>query len=135
MDKQDLVGTWRGAGQKVFNADGTLRSSRGPSPSYILYTQSSHMIVLATEPEGISAAEPAKMSDADKAKAADACVAYFGPYEVKGGTVYHHIEAALFPAWVGKTRVRHASIEGARLTYVTEPGDDGSVSHIYWERV
>ena len=135
MDKQDIIGVWRSGGQKVLNKDGSLKSSRSPSPGYILYTPDGHMMVLSTNPEGVSKDDPARLSAGEKARAADACVAYFGPYEVKGGTVTHHVEVALFPAWVGKTRVRHANIEGKRMTFVTEPNADGSVSHIYWDRV
>ena len=83
---------------------------------------------------GIGSA-PAKMTAEEKAKAADSCTAYTGRFEVKNGAVWHHVEAAIFPAWTGKTRVRHASLEGKRMTFVTEPNPDGSVSHIYWDRV
>lgn len=135
MNKGDLIGTWRSGGQKVLNKDGSLRSSHGPAAGYILYTPEGNMMVLSTDPQGVSSQEPAKMSVEDKAKAAEACVAYFGPYEVKDSTVYHHVEVAIFPQWVGKTRVRHASIDGRRMTFITEPNDDGSVSHIYWDRL
>lgn len=135
MNKQDIIGTWRSGGQKVLNKDGSVKSARPPSPGYILYTPEGNMMVISTVPDGVSREEPARMSASEKANAADACVAYFGPYEVKNGTVYHHVEVALFPAWVGKTRVRHASIEGKRMTFVTEPDSEGCVSHIYWDRV
>ena len=135
MNRQDIIGTWRSGGQKVLNTDGSVRSQRGPGPGYILYTPEGNMMVISTETEGVSTADPAKMSDTEKARAADCCTAYFGPFEVKDGTVYHHVEVALFPAWTNQTRVRHASLEGKRMTFVTEPNADGSVSHIYWDRV
>ncbi len=135
MNAKDIVGTWRGGGQKVFNKNGSLKSARGPTPGFIQYSADGYMMVVSTDPDGVSAADPANMTDAEKAKAADGCTAYTGKFEVKDGVVFHHVEAALFPAWTGKTRVRHASIEGRRMTFVTEPGPDGSVSHIYWDRV
>jgi hypothetical protein len=135
MKTQDLIGTWRGGGQTLFNKDGSVKSRRGPKPSYILYTPEGYMMVLSTDPTGVSTDEPAQMSAPDKVKAADACVAYCGPYEIKEGTVYHHIEVALFPAQVGKTLVRKARLDGKRLTYITEPNPDGSVTHIYWDKL
>jgi Lipocalin-like domain len=135
MEKGDIVGAWRSGGQKVFAADGSLKSSRGPSAGYIVYTPEGVMIVVSTSTEGVCAADPARMSLAEKAAAADNCTAYCGRYEFSNGVVLHHVEAAIFPAWVGKTRVRHASLDGRRMTFVTEPAADGSVSHIYWDRV
>lgn len=135
MNAQDIVGTWRSGGQKVFNKDGSLKSAREATPGFIQYSADGYMVVVSTTPDGVSAADPAKMTEAEKAKAADNCTCYAGRFEVKNGTVYHHVEAAQFPAWTGKTRVRHASIEGRRMTFVTEPNPDGSVSHIYWDRV
>lgn len=135
MQKRDIIGTWRSGGQKALNKDGSVKSSRGPTPGFIQYAPDDYMMVVQSDPEGVSTAEPAQMSAEEKAKAAESCIAYTGRYEVKDGAVHHHVEAALFPAWTNKTRVRHASIEGKRMTFVTEPNPDGSVSHIYWDRV
>lgn len=136
MKSEDLIGTWRGGGQKIFNRDGGLVSAKGPeAPGYLIYTPGGHMMVLSTDPRDIATGDPAQLSIADKAKAADACVAYFGKYEVKNGDVLHHVEVALFPGWTGRTRVRHATIEGNRMTFITDPDASGCVSHIYWDKV
>ncbi len=135
MNSQDIVGTWRNAGQKTLNADGTLRSALPPTPGFIQYSLDGYMVVVTANQVGVSTADPSTMTAEEKARAASACIAYAGPFEVKDGTVYHHIEAGIFPAWIGAIRVRHASIEGKRLIYVTDPAADGSTMHIFWERV
>jgi hypothetical protein len=135
MKKEDIVGVWRSGGQKVFDKDGSVRSQRGPTPGCILYTADGYMMVVSTDPAGVSADDPARMTTEQKAKAAESCTAYCGPYEFDGHTVLHHVEVGLFPAWADKTRVRHASLEGRRMTFVTDPNPDGSVSHIYWDRM
>jgi hypothetical protein len=136
VQKGDIVGTWHGAGQKNFRSDGTLASEKGAdAPGYLLYTPEGHVMVLATDPRGVATGDPAKLTVEEKAKAAEGCVAYFGTFELRGDDVLHHIEVALFPGWVGKTRVRHARIEGRRMTFVTDPEADGGYSHIFWERL
>jgi hypothetical protein len=136
MNAKDLIGTWRGGGQKVFNRDGGVKDAIGPeAPGYLVYTAEGYMMVISTDPRGLPSGDPSKLSTAEKAKCADACVSYFGKYDVTNGDVLHHVEVALFPGWMGKTRVRHATLEGKRMTFITDPDADGCVSHIYWEKI
>ncbi len=136
MKRDDLIGVWRGGGQQVFGPDGSLKTALGPeAPGWLIYTSEGYMMVLTSDPRGLPADEPARLSPADKAKCADACVSYFGRFEVVGGDVLHHVEVALFPGWTGKARVRHATLDGKRMTFITDPDAAGCVSHIHWEKV
>ena len=136
MQRDDLIGVWRGGGQNVLNPDGSVKNTIGAdAPGWLIYTREGYMMVLTSDPRGLPTGEPSRLSASDKAKCADACVSYFGRFEVVGGDVLHHVEAALFPGWTGKTRVRHATLEGARMTFITDPDADGLVSHIFWEKI
>ena len=102
MQKGDIVGTWRGAGQKNFRADGTLASENGAdAPGYLLYTPEGHVMVLATDPRGVATGDPAKLTVEEKAKAAEGCVAYFGTFELRGDDVLHGASGAVRFVLVG----------------------------------
>jgi hypothetical protein len=42
----------------------------------------------------------------EQAQAAQSYLSYGGTYEIQGDKVIHHIEASLFPNWVGEDQVR-----------------------------
>jgi hypothetical protein len=65
-------------------------------------------------------------------------IAYTGRYTVDGNTVTHHVEASLFPLWVGRPEVREFQFDGDRLTLRTGPlkrGRHTMVAQLIWERV
>lgn len=66
--------------------------------------------------------------------------AYFGTYTVdeKQGIVTHHLESALFPGDIGKSIIRHFTIEGDILTikFTTTLGDGTPVTRtLVWARM
>ena len=66
--------------------------------------------------------------------------AYFGTYTVdeKQGIVTHHLESALFPGDIGKSIIRHFTIEGDALTikFTTTLGDGTPVTRtLVWSRL
>lgn len=76
------------------------------------------------------------------AEAAMSYVAYTGTYAVSGGRVQHHVEASLYPNWVGTVLERWASFEvrgGERLLrlvaapYLNADGHE-IVSELWWRR-
>jgi hypothetical protein len=140
MTKDDLVGVYRGLGEETVRKDGTVVGSSARN-SQIVYTADGYMNVLSTLADRKAVDDPSgrmdinALSTADRDTAASNVVAYAGRYEVKDGSVYHHIEMALNPALVGATRARRIHIDGDNLTLTSVPDADGSFARIRWRRV
>jgi hypothetical protein len=140
MTKDDIVGVYRGVSEETVRKDGTVESGSARN-SQIMYSPDGYMGVVSTRADRDAVGDPSgpmdlnKLSPADRANTAANVVAYAGRYEVKDGSVYHHIEMALNPALVGQTRSRVIHLEGDNLTLTTVPGPDGSFGRIKWRRV
>jgi hypothetical protein len=74
--------------------------------------------------------------------AVEGYVAYFGRYEVNvmNGTILHHIEASLFPNWLGQDQVRffEFSADAGMLTLKTLPllsGGQEITGVLVWRRL
>ena len=136
LQTSDLVGTWRAAGQETVARDGTIRRrTAADSFGHLIYTADGFVMVLDRVASNVPAREVDSLSEAQKAVIAAGTVAYFGRFVLEAGTVFHHIETALFPVWEGQVRTRHAGLEGDRLTLRTSPADNGDVTSIHWEKV
>jgi hypothetical protein len=66
-------------------------------------------------------------------------IAYCGIYQVEEDTLHvvHHVEASLFPNWVGTQQRRGYQFDGERLT-LTAPGSRSGVqvsNRLIWQRV
>jgi hypothetical protein len=140
MTKDELVGVYRGIGEDMFAADGTVTTESGRT-AQIMYSPDGYMAVvsmphgrkLAARTSGgpdLNAATPE-----ERAEAARGMVCYAGRYELKDGVLHHHVEMALNPNAVGQTIVRRATLNGADLTLSSVPAPDGSYRRIRWRRV
>jgi hypothetical protein len=135
-----VVGTWRLKRWETRTADGRVAYPLGrDAVGYLIYTRGGHMAVAM-----MRANRPAFAGDdliggtiEEKAMAATDYVTYCGRYEIRNGTVIHHVELSLFPNWVGATQVRFAEVEADELTITTEPLAIGgqTVNRLVWERV
>jgi hypothetical protein len=140
MTREDLVGVYRGLGEETFRGDGTVASSSTRN-SQIVYTPDGYMSVVSTHADRKAVPDPSgrmdlnALSAADRDTASSNVVAYAGRYEVKDGSVYHHIEMALNPALVGQTRSRRIHLDGDNLTLTSVPDANGSYACIRWRRV
>ena len=72
--------------------------------------------------------------------AADGYVAYFGTYEIdeKKGTIVVHVEASLFPNWVGQDQMRFYEFSDDLLTLKTPPmlsGGQEITGVLVWKRL
>ena len=140
MTKEDLVGVYRGLGAENVNKDGTVSSRRAAPNSQIMYSPDGYMGVLSTSAERRPVAQTGRMDldgldVAERAEAASDIVAYAGRYEVKDGSVYHHIEMALNPNLIGQTHARRIQLVGDDLTLSTLPDANGNYGRIKWRRV
>ena len=140
MTRDEMVGVYRGVSEETVRKDGTVESGSARN-SQIVYTRDGYMSVVSTRADRNDVGDPSgpmdlnKLSPADRANTAANVVAYAGRYEVKDGSVYHHIDMALNPALVGQTRSRRIQMDGDDLTLTTVPGADGSFGRIRWRKV
>jgi hypothetical protein len=135
-----VVGTWRLKLWETRTADGRVAYPLGrDAVGYLIYTAGGHMVVAMMRVN-----RPAFAGDdllggtlEEQATAAAGYVTYCGRYEIRNGTVIHHVELSLFPNWVGIDQVRFAEVEGDELTITTEPLAIGgvTVNRLVWERV
>jgi hypothetical protein len=140
MTKDDIVGVYRGVSEETVRKDGSVVSGSARN-SQIIYTAEGYMGVVSTRTDREAVGDPGARMDlngldpAARAEAAANVVAYAGRYEVKDGSVYHHIEMALNPSLVGQTRSRRIHLDGDNLTLATVPDPDGNYGRIRWRRV
>jgi hypothetical protein len=74
----------------------------------------------------------------EKAAASDTYLSYCGRYETKKDKIIHHVEASLFPNWVGTDQERFFRFDKDRLSLTTPPFLlDGihRIGHLIWKRV
>ena len=140
MGDNPLVGAWRLVSWEDRGEDGEVSHPYGRDPvGYIMYTPDGYMSVIIT-----TANRPTFQVDdilvgsvEERAAAAATCVSYCGSYEVRDGKVIHHVEASLFPNWVGTAQERFYTFEGDRLTLSTGPmlmGGSERRAYLTWER-
>jgi hypothetical protein len=61
---------------------------------------------------------------------------YSGRYDWLGDRVAHHVEASVYPNWIGTTLIRLAVLDGPRLTLRAERTADRSPTPVLvWERL
>ena len=140
MTKDDIVGVYRGLGEDMIAADGTVTSETGRA-AQIMYSPDGFMSVVsmpggrkltarASGGPDLNAASPE-----ERAEAAMGMVCYAGRYTLKDNVLHHHVEMALNPNAVGQTIIRRAELKGTDLTLSSVPAPDGSFRRIRWRRV
>lgn len=140
MDANPLVGTWRLVSWESRDDDGRVSYPFGHDVAgYLIYTDDGYMsatLMPANRPL-FASGDILRGTVAEQAQAAVTCIAYAGPYEVHEKSVIHHVEASLFPNWVGGAQERTYELAGTRLSLSTAPLlQDGRERRAYlvWER-
>lgn len=148
---QDFAGTWRLLEYSFHHEDGSVEHPWGDEVSgYLLYTPQGYMSAnlspahrswrsrLARLTAEVPAAEETgKIALARRGVPRD-YIAYSGRFELKEGTIIHHVEVSLFPHWVGLPQVRHYAFSDDQLTLSTpliNSGRSRVVASLRWERV
>jgi hypothetical protein len=112
-----------------------------PRLSQIVYTADGYVTVVSTPGDRKRVSQSAPRVDlnaltpTERAEAAADVVCYGGRFEVRDGSVFHHIEMALNPNAVGTAVQRRVLIEGPNLTLSTAPDAEGGFRRIRWRRV
>lgn len=74
----------------------------------------------------------------EMAQAAESYVSYCGRYSLGKGSVTHHIEASLYPNWVGTDQKRFIEFDGEKLLLSTPSFliyEKEQRAYLIWERV
>ena len=146
----DFVGTWRLLDYSFIYEDGSVEHPWGIEVrGYLLYSAEGYMSGNLS-PANDWPSRRARLAAAFKShNRADALrmashagrreyIAYTGRYTVEGDTITHHVEASLFPNWVGRPEVRYFKFDGDKLTLRTGPvpsGRDTVIAQLLWQRV
>ncbi len=147
---EDFAGTWRLL-EYSFHHNGVVEHPWGHEVvGYLLYTPQGYMSASLSPAHRnwryrrtrLTAEVPAA-DDAGSVRLARRGVprdyiAYSGRYELKDGTIVHHVEVSLFPHWVGLPQVRHYEFRDNQLTLRTpliNSGRQRVVAQLRWERV
>jgi hypothetical protein len=132
-----VVGAWKLESFDERVANGSFKPRFGSNPvGYLIYTASGR--VSAT----LSGIHRRPFSSGGTPSAAANCnesvhdfLAYAGTYEIKGSTVFHHIETSVFTNLVGVTLKRGFQLRGDTLTIRTLPPYIwGTQSVLVWRR-
>lgn len=145
----DFVGTWRLLDYCFIHEDGTIEHPWGTAVrGYLLYSAEGYMSG-NLGPASDWPSRRARISAAFKAHDGAGAlrvaragrrdyIAYTGRYTVEGDTVTHHVEASLFPNWVGRPEIRYYKFEGDTLTLRTgtiRSGKHTITAQLIWQRV
>jgi hypothetical protein len=145
----DFVGTWRLLDYSFIHQDGVIEHPWGTDVrGYLLYSAEGYMSGNLS-PANDWASRRARIAAAFKAHDGASAlrlgrpgrrdyIAYAGRYTVSGDTVTHHVEASLFPNWVGRPEIRYYKFEGNVLTLRTgeiRSGKNTVIAQLVWERV
>jgi Lipocalin-like domain len=119
----NFVGTWRLVDYSLIHDDGVIEKPWGIDVrGYLLYSAEGYMsgnLGPARYRRGVI--ERIGSDRPERPRRNRRYIAYTGRFTVQGDTITHHVEASLFPLWVGRDEVRYYSFEGDKLTLRTGP--------------
>jgi hypothetical protein len=140
MEATRLVGAWRlvATGQRT---EGSAESEPFGRFSHglIIYSADGFMsAVLSAENRARFASDDPRAGTVEEQSAAYAgYMSYAGPYRVEADRVFHHVEMALFPNWVGTTQERIITFNADVLRLATQPmviGKERKIFEFDWRR-
>jgi hypothetical protein len=142
---QRFIGTWKLVTSEFRTSDGKVTYPLGEKAVGILiYDGGGRMAAQLMRPDrpNFVSGDMRGGTPEEIRTAAEGYVAYFGTYEVddKKGTVVHHVEASLFPNWLGQDQVRffEYSADANVLTLKTLPilsGGQEITGVLVWKRL
>ncbi len=136
-----LNGMWQLKSMELVNPNGVKCYPHGENPiGCIFYLPNGYMSVHhgCKERRNSSVKASIEITSGDEAiEIVKTYMSYYGKYEIKGDTVFHHVEIAMFPNWKGATEVRHFKINNKELILSTsfELADGKNDFAAYWELV
>jgi len=136
---EDVIGVWTLVGMERIDAEtGALDATAfsAQPKGMLIYTPGGHMSAYTEHGSGRPALKPDHLTapDADKARAIETVISYCGRYRVENGAVIHIVDLAWDAGYIGQEHVRHATLEGDRLTLYRAPADGHPGWNIHWQR-
>src|ERR1700730_2814688 len=137
----EFVGAWKLISYERRSAAGEITYPMGQNPvgrlTYDALGRMSAQIMRPDRPK-FKAPSPAGWPPTQKAAAFDGYIGYYGTYSVSDTerAVIHHVEASLYPHWVGSDQRRLYEFSGNQLILraVNGAGGPGTESRLVWER-
>ena len=137
----EFVGAWNLISFERRTAAGEVTYPMGQKPvgrlTYDALGRMSAQIMRPDRPK-FQSATPVRGSAEEKISAFDGYIAYYGTYVVneKDHSVIHHVEASLYPNWVGSDQRRLYEFSEGKLILraINGSGGPGTESRLVWER-
>ena len=137
-----FVGVWKLVSFEQRTTAGEVTYPMGQKPvGRLTYDASGHMSAQLMLPDRPKFQAPSKVGGSVEQKRAafDGYVAYYGTYTVDEAhrTVIHHVEASLYPNWVGTEQRRFFEFSEGKLILraANGSGGPGTEGRLVWERV
>lgn len=133
---RDLVGTWRLV-QWTASVDGRItRPFGGRVDGWLTYTEDGRMwaTLQRNDRPRLGTGTLAAATAEDRAAAAAGFLSYAGTYTMREDRVVHHVEASLFPDWIGEDQVRFVEWIDTDLVLSTPPAGRNVVNRLRWTR-
>jgi len=119
-----FIGTWKLVSCQIKDLEDQIMYPYGQDAiGNLIYTAEGYMaatLMMANRPN-FAIPDIAQGTPEEKAIAFQTYLTYCGKYEVQENRVTHHIEASLFPNWVGIDQVRFFEFGDRTLTLSTPP--------------
>lgn len=133
----EFIGAWKLVSLERRTAAGEVSYPLGANPvgrlAYDPLGRMSAQLMRPDRPRFQSAVAGGGSSE-EKLAAFNGYIAYYGSYTVSPAdhTVIHHVEASLFPNWVGTDLRRSYEFSGSQL--ILRVAGQGTESKVVWER-
>jgi hypothetical protein len=131
-----FFGVWKLISYESKSANGDVRQVYGPKPvGRITYDKAGRMSAALMRPDRKAPANPRSATVEELREIQSGFVAYFGTFDVDEAThtVFHHVQAALNPAWPGTDLKRGYEFSGDKLI-LTAGGANGSSLVLTWQK-
>jgi len=131
-----FFGVWKLISYESKSANGDVRQVYGPNPvGRITYDKAGRMSAALMRPGRKSPANARNATVEELREVQSGFVAYFGKFDVDEAThtVFHHVEAALNPAWPGTDLKRTYDFTGDKLI-LTAASANGSSLVLTWQK-
>ncbi|MFK5971032.1 MAG: lipocalin-like domain-containing protein [Candidatus Marithrix sp.] len=142
MDK--FIGTWQLLSCRFIDNENNI-TYRYPfdksATGYLIYTQAGYMsvsIMTTTSRQKFNSKPFTAGSPEEKIAAAETYISYSGRYEIRADKVIHHVEASLFPNYVGTDLERNFIFTDDQLSLTTNPiliNKEQYKIQLIWQRV
>jgi hypothetical protein len=140
---QRFIGTWKLVTSEFRTSDGKVTYPLGEKAvGMLMYDSGGRMAAQLMRPDRpkFASGDMRGGTPEEIEAAAEGYVAYFGTYEVddRKGTIVHHVEASLFPNWLGQDQMRFFEFSADLLTLKTPSilsGGQEITGVLVWKRL